>query len=48
MVHKKEAAKTNPGTSMECATQGVHQAGSFGCYLVEVSETVWRENGLRV
>ena len=30
MVYKKKAAKTNPGTSMECATQEVHQGGTFG------------------
>lgn len=48
MVHKKEAVKTNPGTRMECATQEVPQVGIFCCYVVEVSEIVWRENGLIV
>ena len=48
MVPKKEAAKTNPGTRTECATQEVQQVGTFVCYIVEVSEIVWRENGLRV
>lgn len=38
MVHKKEAAKTNPGTRMECATQEVPQVGIFCCYAVKVSE----------
>ena len=36
------------GRRTECATQEVQQVGTFGCYIVEVSEIVWRENGLRV
>lgn len=38
MVYKKKAAKTNPGTSMECATQEVHQGGTFGWLLSSRSQ----------